>query len=387
MSYSQKNDYLCYMIYEYLILSVITIILCSILSAVIIPRIVKYAHSNKLLDQPNNRKVHSEPIPRLGGLCFLPVTAVVLMFEILLVNRFFPNYGIEAGMMTTQHLSAYFVGAIALYAVGLIDDVIGLSFKSKFAAQIFSAIALCVGGLWIANGQNVFGIGEMPYWIGMPLTVFYVVYVTNAVNLIDGIDGLASGLSCISLFVIILMGFLTENYVCVLFSSAFLGTVVAFFYFNVFNHKNKVFMGDTGSLSLGFALSFLTIPFMQKDVHVVCEVKNLGIIVVSTLIVPLFDVVRVFISRVRDGRNPFMPDKNHIHHKLLRVGFHGKITMLILLLIQVFFISANIYLSQHINETLLIVTDIVLFCVMHIVINHFIYIKERISGKEWSRNF
>ena len=282
------------------------------------------------------------------------------------------------------HIFAYVVGAALLYTCGLVDDITCLGYQIKFAAQILSALSLCVGGLWIANFEHILLIDSVPFWIGMPFTVFFVVYLTNAINLIDGIDGLASGLSCISLVIITALNLIAGNFIWAVFGLCFLGPVATFFYYNVFSQKYKVFMGDTGSLSLGFLLSFLILHFWRDGLVWNTSMHNIGIVAISTVIIPMLDVVRVMMSRLRDKRNPFLPDKNHIHHKLLRTGLSGHATMLVILFASLSIIAINFLLAAYISQTLILIADVVLYVLMHRVINHFIYKKE---GKDstWNR--
>lgn len=367
----------------YIIFAVILIITFA-LGMYLMPYVSSISKELHLYDMPDSRKVHKLPIPRTGGLTFLPVATIAIAFTLILMLRF----GYDEAMMwkgsAIQHYLAYLAGAMMLFAVGMYDDIHGVGYKVKFFVQIVASSLLCLSGLWIATLGHVFMIDELPFWIGMPFTVVVVVYITNAMNLIDGIDGLASGLSAISFAVIAILNIIDQDFVWVLIPVAFLGVVLSFFYYNVFNREYKLFMGDAGSLTLGFTLSFLVMHFWQREPVWNPHLHNIGIIAVSTLVIPMFDVIRIFFSRIRDGRNPFLPDKNHIHHKLLRTGLSGRMTMVVILSISLLFIICN-YLIAEISQTLIVVMDIVIFCLMHIVINYFISKKESKDGIEWSR--
>ena len=221
----------------------------------------------------------------------------------------------------------------------------------------------------------------------MPLTILTVVYVTNAMNLIDGIDGLSSGLSIISLICITYLLVITGQYFWAMLSIILLGIMCGFFYYNVFGKKDKTFMGDAGSLTLGFTLCFLLLHFWQRDPVWNPVMHNIGLVAVSTLIIPLFDVTRVTLSRLRDHRPPFMPDKNHIHHKLMRAGLSPHMTMITIFLLSIGFIIVNYFVAATLSQTLMVVMDIMLFTLMHIIINIFIYRKERETGIKWNRIF
>jgi UDP-N-acetylmuramyl pentapeptide phosphotransferase/UDP-N-acetylglucosamine-1-phosphate transferase len=285
-----------------------------------------------------------------------------------------------------QTFVAYLGGVMMLYIVGLYDDLHGVGYKTKFLVQIAAASILCVSGLWVSNLQYVFFIEEIPFWIGMPLTVLFTVYVTNAMNLIDGIDGLASGLSIIALSVIAMLNGTTGDTVWALISLAYIGVLATFFYYNVFGNRHKTFMGDAGSLTLGFTLSFLILHYWQLTPVWNPHFHNVGIVAVSTIVIPCLDVPRVMLSRLRDGRNPFLPDKNHVHHKLLRAGLSSHAAMLTLVALSLMFVIANYIMAAHISQTVMLVVDILLFVVMHLVINHFIYKKEK-GKQEYQREY
>jgi len=344
------------------------------------------AHELKLYDLPDERKIHKLPIPRLGGIMFLPIIMVTLTIILVVMMRL-GIYGKLGTGLQLEHFMAYIAGGMMLYGIGLFDDIKGVPYKLKFIIQIFSGIMLCIAGLWIADFSYVFFINEVPWWVGMPITILTVVYVTNAMNLIDGIDGLSSGLSIISLVCISFLFFITKQYFLAMFAMALMGVMCGFFYYNVFGKKDKTFMGDAGSLTLGFTLSFLLLRFWQHNPVWNPAMHNIGIVAVSSLIIPLFDVTRVTLSRLRDHRPAFLPDKNHIHHKLMRAGLGPHMTMLTLLLLSVGFIAVNYVVAETLSQTVMVLMDIVLFSLMHIIINIFIWRNEGSKGIKWSRIF
>ncbi len=369
----------------YILYLTIAFVIATVIGAVSIPRIVKLANSLHLYDLPNSRKVHKLPIPRLGGVAFLPAV-VIAIAVIAAFNERLEMFPLLKGV-APQHYIAYIAGAMMLYILGIYDDVHGVGYKVKFLVQIFSAFLLCVSGLWIANMDNIFYIQHLPYWIGMPLTVLFIVYVTNAMNLIDGIDGLASGLSTISCGVSMVLCIMTEKYLLAMLATSFIGVLLAFFSYNVYGRKNKVFMGDAGSLTLGYTLSFVILHFWQKNPVWNPYFHNVGIVLLSTLVIPMLDVVRVMMSRLRDGRNPFLPDKNHIHHKLMRTGLSGRQTMVTILALSIFVIMVNYFVSSYLSQTLMVLLDVLLFFLMHYVINIFIMRYENKNGIEYNRTF
>lgn len=364
-----------------------TFVIAMTIGIYTIPRIVRLSHELHLYDLPDSRKVHTIPVPRLGGVAFLPTVIISIAIVVAVASRFGITFGALSEAGAPQHFVAYLAGAMMLYCLGIYDDVHGVGYKLKFAIQIFAAFLLCISGLWIASLDHIFYIDRIPYWIGMPLTVVFVVYITNAINLIDGIDGLASGLSAISLFVAIMLCMMSGDIIWAMLAIAYLGVVLTFFCFNVYGGKNKVFMGDAGSLTLGYTLSFIVLHFWQAHPVWNPYLHNIGIIILSTLIIPMLDVVRVMMSRIRDGRNPFLPDKNHIHHKLMRTGLSGRMTMLTILLISALFIVANYLVASFLSQTLMVILDILLFILMHLIINFFIRKKEKQTDVSWKRAY
>lgn len=351
-----------------------------------IPKVVELSHELHFYDMPDSRKVHKLPVPRMGGIAFLPIVIITITAAIVILLRLnFDTDDLWQGS-AVQIFVAYLCGVMMLYAIGLYDDIHGVGYRTKFVVQIIAATILCVSGLWVSNFQYVLWIREIPYWLGMPLTVLFTVYVTNAINLIDGIDGLASGMSIVALIVIALLNITTGDTVWAMLSLAYTGVVCAFFYFNVYSKKSKTFMGDAGSLTLGFTLSFLILHFWQRTPVWNPHFHNVGIVAMSTIIIPMLDVVRVMMSRIRDGRNPFLPDKNHIHHKLLRTGMNTHLTMIFLQIMSLLFIVINYFMAAYVSQTLMIVVDVILFIAMHLVINHFIAIKEQ-GKEEYHREF
>lgn len=370
-----------------IIILLTTFVISMTIGIYTIPRIVRLSHELHLYDLPDSRKVHTIPVPRLGGVAFLPTVIISIAIVVAVASRFGITFGELSEAGAPQHFVAYLAGAMMLYCLGIYDDVHGVGYKLKFAVQILAAFLLCVSGLWIASLDHIFYIDRIPYWVGMPLTMLFVVYITNAINLIDGIDGLASGLSAISLFVSILLCMTSGDIIWAMLAIAYLGVLITFFCFNVYGGRNKVFMGDAGSLTLGYTLSFIVLHFWQANPVWNPYLHNIGIIVLSTLIIPMLDVVRVMMSRIRDGRNPFLPDKNHIHHKLMRTGLSGRMTMLTILLISAAFIISNYLVASFLSQTLMVILDIFFFILMHLIINFFIRRKEKITKQEWRRAF
>ena len=344
-------------------------LLSLVLGLMIIPKILLISYKKRLFDLPDSRKVHQVPVPRLGGISFFPVILISSCFILgVRVSTGFPIVELPA------HEFLFFtVGGMMLFLIGVADDLIGVGYRYKFLVQIIAAFLIVCPGEWFNTLGGLFGIYELPVALGVLFTLFVVVYITNAINLIDGIDGLASGLSCIALFVLGIICMVEGDEIYAQLAFATLGVIVPFWFYNVFGNAkrgHKLFMGDTGSLILGYIISLLVIHLSRNDMSEANEVAHSHMVLAfSTLIVPLFDVVRVVIHRLREGKSPFLPDKNHFHHKLLRTGMRPRQVMVTILFIALFFIGINGLLADVLNITILLMLDIVLWTLMQLGIN------------------
>ena len=342
--------------------------LCGFVS---IPLIINFCKKRKLYDQPNARKIHSNGIPRLGGICFLPSMILAFLIAMVAFN------GTTGGNEITVSIWSvfFFISLLLIYAVGLIDDIVSLGPKTKFAAQIVAATLLPASGLYINNLYGFMGVYELPFYVGAPLTVLTIVFIDNAINLIDGIDGLAGGLSFIAL-----AGFLNcfaregiWTY-CILITGL-MGVLIAFLYFNIVGGKNnsmKIFMGDSGSLTLGFILGFLLVKFSMDNPNVM-PFRRDGLMLSYTLVaIPILDVFRVILVRLRHRKPLFGADKNHIHHKLMRAGLTQRQALVVILAMALAYIAVNRLLFGVMYFSSVVVLDIALWLVFHAAINHFI---------------
>ena len=233
----------------------ISFLVSMLLGLGMIPLVVSFCKVKRIYDLPNERKVHKVFVPRLGGVCFIPCVVISFMLATAIVSRISEGTSLSLSLWT-----CYFsVGLLAIYVAGVVDDIVGVPPRTKFLVQIFAASILPLSGLYINNLYGFCGIGEIPFWVGAPLTVFVIVFIDNAINLIDGIDGLAAFLAIIALLGFFVL-FLSEDLLsyCIIIAGL-LGVLVAFVRFNIFGKQgvNKIFMGDTGSLTLGFILGTL----------------------------------------------------------------------------------------------------------------------------------
>lgn len=343
-----------------------------LLGMIIIPRILVISHKKRLYDVPDSRKVHTTPVPRLGGLSFFPV---ILMSMALVMGFRLYLWPSDLSSLSLEMLHEYlflFVGMTLLYLVGVCDDLVGVGYRYKFVVQIVAALLLVLSGNWFYTLGGLFGIYSVPAWVGISFTVFIVVYVTNAINLIDGIDGLASGLCCIALLVLSAIFFILGQYVYATLAVCTLGILMPFWCYNVFGNAkrgHKLFMGDAGSLTLGYVISFLIIHLCVSNSSSSDCPNPYMVIAFSTVLVPLLDVIRVVLHRLRERKSPFLPDKNHFHHKLLRTGLRVRMVMVTILCVSVFFIALNMVLVKYMNITYILLFDLFLWSVLHLTIN------------------
>ena len=322
-----------------------------------IPNIVIISKQKRLFDVPNARKVHEKAIPRLGGVSFFP--GILVSFCLTLGLRYIMGNALNVGYEDAfiAEFMIFSAGLISLFFVGLADDLVGVGYKGKFVVQILASLMLVSGGIYMKSFYGLFGIWDIPATVGIPITICLVVLIVNAFNLIDGVDGLCSGLSSIASAT--LCGWFWYNGIPVYaaLGMGMLGTLIVFFMYNVTGSRLKVFMGDSGSLMLGFIISFLGLKFSDLNRCGLFDTPNAPILVMSMIFIPIFDTVRVFTQRILAGKSPFYPDKSHIHHLMLRLGFSHLQSTGIILMAAIFFIILN-FLLQNIDINILFAVDI-----------------------------
>lgn len=351
--------------------------------AIVIPAIVSVADKIHLYDVQDGRKVHQGEVPRLGGISFLPAILFTLLTVLAIMTRFLPE-SIHVMYAPITEIMMAAAGCVLLYLVGIMDDVIGVSFKSKFLVQFLAAILLCCSGLYVSDLHGVFGINTISPFIGVPLTVLIVVFIINSINLIDGIDGLASGLCIFSILGFAFMFHRLTMAMNLVLAMSMLGVLVMFYLYNTLGKrgKTKIFMGDTGSLTMGFLLAFFTIELCcfkweRVDLALINETEpfytgdQLFVYGISLVIIPVLDVFRVFYSRIRDGKSPFKPDKRHIHHKFLAMGFSMRRARWSIFAMSFVLCALNVLMSFFLcwNINLIILVDLILWVAFNLFIS------------------
>ena len=290
------------MIQFYILLS---LVIGFVIVSYAIPKIIYISHEKKLFDVPNERSASRVITPNLGGIA---IFAGFFISLIVSLHRF-----------DMKSVTCLLLASMIMFLIGLKDDLIGLSPRKKLFFQLITAMYLIfMGGVRISNLHGILGIYEIDILSGSLLSLFAIVGIINAYNLIDGIDGLAAGTGILISIVFGSLFTLSGQVEYAIVSFSLTGSLIAFFFYNVFGKKNKIFMGDTGSLTLGIVFAFLTIKFID---HPGIEQHMIGspAVALAIMIVPIVDTIRVMTIRISQKRSPFSADMNHIHHHLLRL--------------------------------------------------------------------
>ncbi|MBK7680836.1 MAG: MraY family glycosyltransferase [Chitinophagaceae bacterium] len=310
------------------------------------PVILQVAEKKKLYDIPDERKVHTRLIASLGG---VGIFAGFILASLLSIQGQF-NFEFQY----------FFAAAIVIFFLGLKDDIMILSASKKFVGQIIAAsILIHLGGIRLDSMYGLFGLEQLPEGFGLALSYLTIIVVMNSFNLIDGVDGLAASLGILSMLVFGAYFFAVNMQAYALLSFSMAGSLIAFLIFN--HHPARIFMGDSGSLMIGLINSILVIKFINvaHDPSIAIPLTSSVAIGFSILIVPLLDTLRVFGIRIINGRSPFTPDRNHVHHLLLDRGLGHATVTLACVGINVGFIMLA-WLGQSLGSTLLLSIMLVL---------------------------
>lgn len=285
---------------------VLTYVMAFVLTLICIPPVIFMVRRFKLFDRPNARKEHTVPTPTFGGISIFAGMMVSLLLWF--------NFNNHPSTVT------FFLSMILLFGVGVMDDLKDLAARYKLVIEVGVASLLAVSGIRITNFGGLLGITELHIVAQYIVTVVTIVGITNAFNLIDGIDGLAGGLGFMSLITLGIFLTISKdlNYAMIAFALA--GALLGFLYFN-FNPA-RIFMGDTGSLLLGFVIAVLCVQLMKVNaLYTAPMVPNIYVFTLGIVMIPVFDTLRVFGTRIWKGRSPFSADKTHIHHLITNKGF------------------------------------------------------------------
>ena len=319
-----------------------------------IPKIIKVVEFKRLMDSPNQRSSHAMKTPTLGGVSF---------FYILIFALFFIH-----GRAAFDEAIYIIPGLTILFIVGLKDDLVVISPGAKLLAQVFAIAFILANPSFTIESLNGFlNINEIPYFLYLGIAGFMMLTIINSYNLIDGIDGLASVVGIVIMVIYTTIFYLTGEYFFALISITMNASLMAFLGFNLSSDK-KIFMGDTGSLIVGFIISILTLKFLALGPDSYSELpfllENAPIIAISILIVPLFDTARVFAIRIANKKGPFSPDRNHTHHVLIDYwGLSHKQASFIIGCFNLFFVVLFVVLGSTAKNfgMVLMLVSVVLF--------------------------
>ena len=311
------------------------------------PLVRRFAYKIGAVDVPRDkRRVHKRPTPRIGGL------AIIFGFLVAIIS-FNDSW--------TKELVSILIGVGILGVLGIIDDCKELDAKLKFVVQIVAALVVVIFGdirISVMSNPNVFS--ENPYiifpqWLSITVTVLWIVFMTNAVNFIDGLDGLAAGVSAIMSMSLVFIAITYHEYEIALLGIALMGACFGFLPFN-FNPA-KIFMGDTGSMFLGYMLSVLSVQGMFKSYAVISFA-----VPIIMLGLPLFDALFAMLRRLLTGKNPMSADRGHLHHRLYDMGFSQKQTVFILYAISgVLGITSILLAEQRFLRAMLLLISVLIF--------------------------
>ena len=318
------------------------------ISFFLIPSIVTIAKAKSLFDEPNHRTSHIQKTPTLGGLAIFNGVAISLL--IFFDFSDFPKF---------QYTVA---GLLIIFFTGFKDDIIGIDPLKKLIAQFIAVlITIIFGRIFITNLHGFLGIWEINYHIGILVTLVVIVGITNCFNLMDGIDGLAASLGMLVSITFGSWFYLVGEYNWAIMAAALVGALLAFFYFNVYGKRNKIFMGDTGALLLGFIMAVMAIKFNELNISLQgpWAMRAAPAVSIGIMMVPVYDTIRVFVTRILKNKYPFSPDKTHIHHYLLQLGLSHFQSTMILVLASILFIVISWYLRTLSVAWLLLVLFVV----------------------------
>jgi UDP-GlcNAc:undecaprenyl-phosphate GlcNAc-1-phosphate transferase len=344
---------------------VIGTVIAFILGLFIVPLVISFSEKKGLMDQPNARKIHSHPIPRLGGVSIWICT--MLSFLALIILSYYPYRSFLSGLLT---------GSSLMFLLGLIDDIYCLNAKFKFAIQIpIASIVFCLGVKITTLFIPFVGLVHVPPLLSYILTVAWIVGISNAVNFIDGVDGLAGSVVTVSSVTLglITIALVPQDIVCSLVAFILAGSMLGFLTYNF--HPAKIFMGDSGALFSGFLLATLSIMYQMKVTDATMYVPLL------ILAVPIFDINFSSLRRILKGTSPFVADAEHIHHKLLKFGLSQNKAVLVLVVFSILMGWLATYIAAS-DTTKYFLYAIIISTVMIILNRHAKLERETNDSKE-----
>ena len=342
------------------------------------PPLIKVAILKRLFDEPGGRKIHKRIVPTIGGIIIF--SATLFSFS-LWFNVDFNKDNLETMNKDVQDFKLIVATLLILFFIGLKDDIIGTSPIKKLIAHVIVGLMLVlIGNIRITGLHGIFGVYAIPEWAGIFLSLFTYVVVVNGFNLIDGVDGLASGVGFIASSSMGAWFIYAGDYSMACLAFALAGSLFGFLIFNF--APAKIFMGDSGSLSIGLIISILSIKLIEypiSDLSGVTLYLSKPVFAIASLIYPLMDTLRIFIIRAVRGQSPFSADKNHLHHRIMDCGLGHKGTVVIIYFFSLGAILVSLLCYKLYNLTSLSLGILIVYCALSVGILEVVY---RIKNKD-----
>lgn len=373
----------------YIIVFVIPFLVSVFLGGYVIPRMKLVFTANNNFAVASSKSEGQHNFIEIGGLSIFPLMLVSICVTLAIPHVLGDNSFLEHKMdQSIMRILQVIAGLSLMYVVGLKEDLHGTNTKNIFLGLLLVSAMFPATGLWINDLHGLFGVYEIPAWVGMPLTVLLAIYITEIFKLMDGIDGLESGISTIALCVFIMFcswkGFVIGGVI----SSAALGLIAPYWVMKMLNRRSKkTILGNSGSYIMGYVIAYLTIGLTRQGGPGGVLPEYMLIICFSVIMLPALDLLRVLRSRVKDSRALLLADKNQINHKLIRTGMGRTKVVVCLLFMTLFVVGLTTYLAYlELNLTYIFIIDMILYVVMHYVINYFIgKAKNKAFYRSWNK--
>ena len=335
---------------------------------ILLPWVLKHAYDKGFYALRAPSSDNGVKVLSIGGAVLAPSVLIGMTLSMVLMSE---GEDLNQSIKTTTMLLG--CGVMMVYLIGLLNDLFGLSARFRFVIQLLASASLPLCELYLDNLHGFMCFETIPWYVGMLLTMLFVVVVVNAINMIDGIDGLASMYVILCLICFGGCFWDSGNLIYSYIASAFIGALLVFLYYNMFGSrekKTKTFMGDSGSMMLGFSLAYLSIKFICDEDKGSFDASERILLCMSLLFVPCIDLFRVVMERLLHGERIFSADKRHIHYKLMSAGIFGRMTLLCVLAVVLVVILINLILSLYEwNNTYIFLADVTLYVIFILFLN------------------
>jgi UDP-GlcNAc:undecaprenyl-phosphate GlcNAc-1-phosphate transferase len=310
------------------------------------PTFRKLANKIGMVDKPNFRKSHYSPIPVIGGFVIFFAASLTLCINRKLDKEFF-------------ELQSLFIGAFIMLIVGIVDDKINVRAIIKLIIQLSLAFFVYSSGIKIESLFGIFGVNELPEFLKFGLTILIITGTVNAFNLTDGIDGLAAGLAIIGFTAFSIIAIMLNKVLLAFVFLTIIGALIGFLKFNL-SKKNKIFLGDAGSLFLGYVLVVSGMILIKTSINTSNIAVTLST-VIGVLVLPVIDSIRVYTRRIKRGYSPFRADKTHLHHLLINLKIEHGSASVIIVITTVTLLLLSVFTGSFFSHTVTIISLLILF--------------------------